>query len=60
MPDLDNDGDGLLDEIDQAPNMAEDFDGFQDEDGIPDLDNDKDGIPDKQDKCPNEAEDIDG
>jgi outer membrane protein OmpA-like peptidoglycan-associated protein len=40
--------------------VAEDKDGFQDEDGCPDLDNDQDGIPDLADKCPNQPEDKDG
>lgn len=56
----DSDGDGIPDKIDICPKQAEDFDGFQDDDGCPDLDNDEDGIPDKVDKCPNEAEDADG
>jgi outer membrane protein OmpA-like peptidoglycan-associated protein len=50
----DSDGDGLLDDVDQCPNDAEDFDGFQDEDGCPDLDNDGDGVPDRVDNCPDE------
>ena len=56
----DADGDGIIDDVDQCPNEAEDFDGFQDEDGCPDLDNDADGIPDVDDQCPDEPEDIDG
>lgn len=56
----DRDGDGIIDDVDQCPDDAEDFDGFQDEDGCPDLDNDGDGIPDTQDRCPNVAEDVDG
>ncbi len=56
----DSDNDGILDKLDACPNEAEDFDGFQDDDGCPDLDNDGDGIPDIVDKCPNEAEDFDG
>jgi outer membrane protein OmpA-like peptidoglycan-associated protein len=56
----DSDGDGLLDDVDECPNDAEDFDGFQDEDGCPDLDNDGDGVLDVSDGCPNDAEDIDG
>ncbi len=58
--DLDSDGDGILDEVDECPNEAEDFDGFMDEDGCPDLDNDGDGVLDTQDSCPNDPEDIDG
>ena len=56
----DSDGDGIPDIRDQCPDMPEDKDGFQDEDGCPDFDNDNDGIYDAQDKCPNEAEDFDG
>jgi len=56
----DTDGDGIPDKIDGDPTHAEDFDGFEDQDGIPDLDNDKDGVPDKFDGAPNEPEDIDG
>jgi len=34
--DIDNDGDGLLDEVDRCPNEAETPNGFDDEDGCPD------------------------
>jgi outer membrane protein OmpA-like peptidoglycan-associated protein len=56
----DYDGDGITGDNDLCPDEAEDFDGYQDEDGCPDVDNDGDGILDVNDKCPNEAEDIDG
>jgi len=56
----DSDGDGMLDDVDECPNDAEDIDGFQDEDGCPDLDNDGDGVLDVDDGCPNDPEDIDG
>jgi OmpA-OmpF porin, OOP family len=56
----DSDGDGIPDVRDQCPDMPEDKDGFQDEDGCPDFDNDNDGIYDAQDKCPNDPEDFDG
>ena len=56
----DADSDGILDDADECPNEAEDFDGFQDEDGCPDLDNDGDGVLDVNDGCPMDAEDIDG
>ncbi len=56
----DQDGDGILDNVDQCPRVAEDKDGFEDEDGCPDPDNDKDGIPDATDKCPTDPEDKDG
>ncbi len=56
----DTDGDGIPDADDKCPKEAEDYDGFQDQDGCPDYDNDGDGIPDLKDQCPNEAEDFDG
>ena len=56
----DSDADGILDDVDECPNEAEDFDGFQDEDGCPDLDNDGDGVLDVNDGCPLDPEDIDG
>ena len=51
----DRDGDGIPDEIDQCPDVPEDKDGFEDQDGCPDYDNDKDGIYDAQDQCPDLA-----
>ncbi len=54
-PDLDLDGDGVRNADDGAPNEPEDFDGFQDEDGVPDPDNDGDGVLDADDACPNVA-----
>jgi OmpA-OmpF porin, OOP family len=51
----DRDGDGIPDDVDQCPDLPEDFDGFQDADGCPDGDNDDDGIPDAEDACPNQA-----
>jgi outer membrane protein OmpA-like peptidoglycan-associated protein len=56
----DPDGDGISGNADRCPDVAEDRDGFQDEDGCPDADNDADGIPDPRDKCPMEPEDKDG
>jgi outer membrane protein OmpA-like peptidoglycan-associated protein len=56
----DRDHDGIDDEHDKCPDVAEDFDGFEDTDGCPDPDNDNDRILDPQDKCPNEPEDYDG
>lgn len=56
----DRDGDGIPDDRDQCPDVPEDKDGFQDEDGCPDLDNDNDGIPDREDRCPDIPEDLDG
>ena len=55
----DRDHDGVPDSIDKCPDVPEDRDGFQDDDGCPDPDNDGDTILDKDDKCPNEAEDFD-
>lgn len=57
---VDKDNDGILDDVDQCPEIPEDADGFEDQDGCPDYDNDKDGIYDSRDKCPNESEDKDG
>jgi len=56
----DRDNDGIPDRKDRCPALAEDKDGFQDEDGCPDYDNDGDGIPDAVDKAPLEPEDRDG
>jgi OOP family OmpA-OmpF porin len=56
----DPDGDGISGVADKCPDIAEDKDGYEDDDGCPDPDNDKDGIPDLQDKCPNLPEDKDG
>jgi outer membrane protein OmpA-like peptidoglycan-associated protein len=56
----DQDGDGILDDIDDCPDQPEDKDGFEDEDGCPEDDNDKDGIKDSADQCPLQPEDKDG
>lgn len=56
----DNDHDGILNEFDVCPDHAEDFDGFNDEDGCPDPDNDGDRIVDAEDTCPDQPEDFDG
>jgi OOP family OmpA-OmpF porin len=56
----DADGDGIPDDKDECPELAEDKDGFQDADGCPDFDNDEDGVPDDSDRCPSEREDMDG
>jgi outer membrane protein OmpA-like peptidoglycan-associated protein len=55
----DQDGDGILDDVDKCPRVPEDKDGFEDDDGCPDEDNDKDGIADKIDACPMDPEDRD-
>ena len=56
----DTDKDGISDDVDKCIYEAEDFDGYQDDDGCPDNDNDGDGISDLADNCPNKAEDFDG
>jgi len=50
----DADGDGVPDAVDGCPHLAEDRDGFQDEDGCPEPDNDNDFVMDEDDRCPNE------
>jgi hypothetical protein len=61
---LDSDADGICDDVDLCPLVAEDFDGIEDTDGCPEeepcLDSDADGICDDVDVCPLEAEDFDG
>ncbi len=57
---VDSDGDGINNSNDICPDVPEDIDGFEDEDGCPDLDNDNDGFLDTDDFCVNEPEDIDG
>jgi OmpA-OmpF porin, OOP family len=60
-PDVrDSDGDGVPNDRDKCPLIAEDKDDYQDDDGCPDDDNDGDRIPDSEDKCPNQSEDHDG
>jgi outer membrane protein OmpA-like peptidoglycan-associated protein len=59
-PGGDRDGDGIPDSRDKCPDVPEDRDGFEDDDGCPDPDNDKDGIPDVRDKCPNDPETFNG
>lgn len=56
----DTDNDGINDDVDACPEVPEDADGFEDEDGCPDEDNDADGIVDADDACPDTAEDLDG
>ncbi len=48
----DQDGDGILDDVDQCPTEPEDKDNFEDEDGCPDPDNDGDTVLDIVDSCP--------
>ncbi|MEQ8276220.1 MAG: OmpA family protein [Deltaproteobacteria bacterium] len=56
----DRDFDGIRDADDVCPTLAEDRDGFEDEDGCPDPDNDRDGIADTVDKCPGAPETKNG
>jgi outer membrane protein OmpA-like peptidoglycan-associated protein len=58
----DKDHDGIPDDEDQCPNVAEDRDGDRDMDGCPeeDADTDRDGVPDRDDKCPEAKETING
>jgi len=59
----DNDRDGIPDVDDKCPNIPENKNGIQDEDGCPEggkNDRDGDGIPDDVDKCPDDPEDFDG
>ncbi|MFH0902965.1 MAG: outer membrane beta-barrel protein, partial [Pseudomonadota bacterium] len=56
----DADGDAFLDARDKCPDKAEDFDGFEDQDGCPDLDDDGDGILVGIDGCEKEKETVNG
>jgi OOP family OmpA-OmpF porin len=56
----DSDGDGIANNKDHCPLVAEDKDDYMDDDGCPDDDNDEDGVSDAEDKCPNAKEDHDG
>ncbi|MFQ5600610.1 MAG: OmpA family protein [Candidatus Krumholzibacteriia bacterium] len=56
----DKDHDGIPDKRDECAEQAEDFDGYEDDDGCPDLDNDGDGVADRDDLAPDLAEDFDG
>jgi hypothetical protein len=56
----DSDRDGVVDRRDRCRDLAEDLDGFADDDGCPDVDNDRDGVMDARDMAPNEPEDRDG
>jgi outer membrane protein OmpA-like peptidoglycan-associated protein len=50
----DRDGDGIPDQYDKCPDVPEDKDGIDDQDGCPEDDADQDGIPDAKDACPKE------
>ena len=58
----DRDHDGISDDQDACPDIAEDRDADRDSDGCPeeDPDSDHDGVPDAQDLCPNAKETING
>lgn len=45
---------------DACPDLPEDYDGVEDEDGCPEGDQDGDGVLDYLDRCPDEAETING
>jgi hypothetical protein len=49
---IDTDHDGIPDSRDKCPTLAEDIDGYEDDDGCPEIDSDGDGVPDAIDKCP--------
>jgi outer membrane protein OmpA-like peptidoglycan-associated protein len=51
----DNDHDGIINGKDRCPDEAEDYDGFEDDDGCPEPDNDHDGVLDDDDECPDQA-----
>lgn len=57
----DTDGDGIIDRIDQCPEVSENVNQYKDADGCPDEipDTDGDGIDDLVDACPQQPEDID-
>ena len=59
--DIDTDGDGFPDSIDNCPTIKEDGKPPNPSDGCPaGSDRDGDGIPDAEDQCPDKAEDKDG
>jgi outer membrane protein OmpA-like peptidoglycan-associated protein len=51
----DSDHDGIPNGKDRCPDQAEDYDGFEDDDGCPEADNDHDGVLDDDDECPDQA-----
>lgn len=59
-PVQDTDRDGILDPNDRCPEVPEDHDGVEDEDGCPEEeDTDGDGLSDARDLCPLQPEDVD-
>jgi OOP family OmpA-OmpF porin len=59
-PDIDSDGDQVVDRLDACPAEAEDRDGHQDGDGCVDGDDDADGVADADDRCPRQPETVNG
>ncbi|MCA9602186.1 MAG: OmpA family protein, partial [Myxococcales bacterium] len=56
----DRDGDGIIDKDDKCPDVPEDKDGVEDDDGCPDdSDSDGDTVIDSRDLCVLEPEDLD-
>ncbi|MSQ01772.1 MAG: OmpA family protein [Myxococcales bacterium] len=51
-PHLDTDADGIVDVIDRCDDMAETYDGVEDDDGCPEFDGDQDGVAFDKDACP--------
>lgn len=57
----DRDGDGNPDTTDKCPDVPENYNAVEDEDGCPDdPDSDGDGVTDSRDQCTFEPEDLDG
>jgi outer membrane protein OmpA-like peptidoglycan-associated protein len=54
----DADSDGIPDDQDSCPKVAEDVDGFEDFNGCPEADDDGDGLADAVDRCRQEAETL--
>jgi outer membrane protein OmpA-like peptidoglycan-associated protein len=52
IPEGDRDSDDVLDPNDKCPDVPEDRDGIDDNDGCPEDDADHDGVPDNVDVCP--------
>lgn len=65
VPQPDDDNDGIPNNVDPCPDLAEDKDGIDDGDGCPEEaepDRDRDGVPDRIDQCPDIAglQELDG
>jgi len=59
-PSADRDRDGVPDRRDGCAQVAEDCDGWQDDDGCPEPDDDGDQVPDVCDSCPRAPENYQG